>query len=101
MRSGIEIPKEVKFPAMDKKELDKQVEAFKQAAGSDLDKLFTTGELSDKDLEKVAGGLSTSFSPTLRRNSLFEFSNRLGDLSRPKIDPGTVYTISAFGTLDW
>jgi hypothetical protein len=96
---GIEVPKEVKFPSMDKAELDKQVEAFKKAAGSSLDKLFAAGELSERDLESVAGGLT--YSTSLTSNSLFQFSSRLAQPFQTKVSPGGVYTISAFGTLDW
>jgi hypothetical protein len=97
---GIEIPKNMQFPSMDKKEIDQQVEELKKAAGGNLSQLYS-GELSERDLDKVAGCVGTlRYSPALQQNSLFRFSSRLAEMPQT-IKPGDVYTISAFGTLDW
>jgi hypothetical protein len=98
---GIQVPKDAKFPTMDKAELDRQVDSFKKAAGGSLDKLLKTGEVSDKELESVAGGIS--FSPALTQNSLFRFSISLGQIETGGLRQpgGGIYKVSAFGTLDW
>jgi CheY-like chemotaxis protein len=85
---GIDIPDDVVLPSIDGDELDRRVEQLKATVGRDeLDKL-----VSHQDVDE---------SLRVQADDLLNFSRRVRPGFREKIDPATVYTISAFGTLDW
>ena len=89
--AGIDIPSDVKLPPIDREELDRRVEQLR--ANVDPAALETLAA-SPKDANE---------SLRVQADDLLNFARRVrpGDRVFKGVDPSTVYTISAFGTLDW
>jgi hypothetical protein len=89
--AGIDVPQDVQLPSINKRELDRRVEALKDAIADDALEKFAAGKAEDVD-ESVR----------VQADDLLNFSRRVrpGGAHRA-IERDILYTISAFGTVDW
>ncbi|WP_316204410.1 hypothetical protein [Bradyrhizobium sp. SZCCHNS3051] len=83
--AGIDIPADIKLPSIDHQELEERMTKLKSAMGTEA------AEMHVEDMQRVA-------SRSAKINSIGNIAvvdpNKIGR-------SGNVFTISAFGTLDW
>jgi hypothetical protein len=86
---GIDVPEAAVIPPIDAQVLDDRIEAAKKVLGGDVSKLYDA---------KSFGTLARDRKTFKRVESLTNIGTRVGS---PVLDKSIVYTISAFGTIDW
>lgn len=88
---GIDVPESAVIPPIDLAELEKRVDSAKDILGADVGKLYQPGAF---------GKLAADRANFKRLEQATNIATRVG--SPVLRDPqGAVYTISAFGTIDW
>lgn len=88
---GIDVPESAVIPPIDAAELEKRVDSAKAILGADVSKLYQPGAF---------GKLAADRASFKRLEQATNIGTRVG--SPVLRDPqGAIYTISAFGTIDW
>lgn len=88
---GIDVPESAVIPPIDLAELEKRVDGAKAMLGADVTKLYQPGAF---------GKLAADRANFKRLEQATNIGTRVG--SPILKDPaGAIYTISAFGTIDW
>ncbi len=85
---GIDVPEGAQIPPIDKAELDSRIDRLKASMGANLNDLYSVKDFAriSRDSKKLG-----------RYEEITNIAKRLGG----PFSGGQVYTISAFGTLDW